>query len=191
MKWLVVMIVLGCSRMSHAAMIQFTYSGAVGGSLNGVGFGISAFTITGTGDTATRVLAPTGAFQIPLTSATITIAGLGTSTFVTSTQAYVNQGASSAGFQRAGLVGNDLIHTGTDPTLHAWNMLTGIGPLSGPGRVLQWTPNFGSVATDHGPIILNDAVTSITFLAAEVPSPSVAAVCVAGGMFALRRYRRR
>jgi hypothetical protein len=162
-----------------AAPITFIHMGSGSGSLNGVPFDVSNFTITATGDTSDRITWTVGLYEIPHDTATITIDGLGTLTFLEPTKTFASNEASGVGFGR----GSDLFDGPMNPALATWDMLTSIGPVSGNnGALMQWGTG---VATSGGALVFNDDFTwdpsgwdiPSTFQAivgtATVPAPGV------------------
>jgi hypothetical protein len=186
---------LGLASSSWATPITFAYTGTGSGTLDGVAFGTTSFTITGTGDTTTTQAAPVErGFFIDDASATIAIAGLGMFDFVTPTRTFVNNDVGDVGFSRAGPFGTDL-YSGpfiADPALFTWDMQSSIGPISGTFGLLQW---------DLSPVDTNARVLSFaastgpgTFEASVVPVPSalillVTALPLLALMPALRKRR--
>ena len=66
-----------CGAPASASPVTFIHSGSGSGSLEGVPFGVSAFTITASGDTSDRTNLWPGIFSITHDTATIAIDGLG------------------------------------------------------------------------------------------------------------------
>ena len=141
--------------------ITFIQTGIGSGSLNGVPFGPSDFTITATGDTGNRavpVIPGTstpipGEFVIPHDTASIDIAGVGTLTFAEPTLTFVSQPMGAVGFSRSPS-GWDLFDGPVfNPALAAWDMTSSVGPVFGTGALMQWGPG---VATNLGPLTFND-----------------------------------
>ena len=172
---------------ANAAMITFLHSGQGSGTINGVEFVRKNFTITGIGDTANREFDGADVFSIDHTSASITIADVGTFDFISGTRTYVNNSNGAAGFSRASIVGLDLFDSGEDPSLVTWDMLSSIGPLPGTGALLQW--NAEDVDTSGGVLVFEpNAGVGGTFQAI-VPAPASLGVLALGGMIATRRRR--
>jgi hypothetical protein len=126
-----------CASSASAAPITFTHTGTWSGTLEGIAFPVSTFTITAVGDTGNRD-SFSGGFYIDHDAASISIAGLGTLNFLTGTRTFVNQSLSVVGFSRAGSGGLDLFNGPVNSAFSSWDMLSSIGPISGSGRLLQW-----------------------------------------------------
>ena len=135
---------------ASADPITFIHTGSGSGSLDGVLFDVSEFTITATGDTSNRTsgMFP-GIFIIPHDAASIDIVGLGTLTFTEDTETFVNNGNEVVGFGRF----FDLFDGPVDPAFATWDMLSSIGPISGSGALMQWAPG---VQTNLGLLVFDD-----------------------------------
>jgi hypothetical protein len=139
-----------CSAPVMAAPITFIHTGSGSGSLNGTPFDVSNFTITATGDTDNRITLTDGLYEIWHDSATITIDGVGTLTFLEPTKTFVSNEAAGVGFGRA----SDLFDGPMNSALATWDMQTSIGPISGSnGALMQWGTG---VATNSGSLIFDD-----------------------------------
>ena len=183
-----------CAPQTRADLITFTYEGTGSGTLGGVAFPASAFTITALGDTNNRQPNPItflpGTYQIDHDAASITISGLGTLTFLTHTLTFVNQSVSGVGFSR---YYRDLFYGPTNSAFSSWDMLSSIGPISGSGRLLQWQT--GPVETNFGTLVFDDADgIPATFEAvvgqSVVPAPSAIFLSAVGLSFAGWRLKR-
>lgn len=154
---------------AFADTILFTHTGTGSGSLAGNSFSTTAFTISGVGDTTSRVIFGAG-FYIDLSSATIEIVGIGTLTFTTPTSFFVNNNVGLVGFTRAGL-GPDLFDGPSSSAFFSWDMHTSIGPIIGRGNLLQWSNS--PVNTDQGTLVFTNGSTAATFQAtvSAVPEP--------------------
>lgn len=161
------------SAPARAVPITFTHEGSGSGSLGGVGFSTSDFVITAVGDTDDRQALGSGFFIDHLT-AQIVIDGVGTLVFTTPTRTFVNTSSDIVGFSRAGFGGADLFNGPVDAAFQSWDMLSGIGPISGSAGLLQWTNP--AVVTDQGQLIFDDGGGLGTFTAsldaAAVPEPA-------------------
>ena len=159
---------------SFADPVTFTHQGTGSGSIAGTPFSTTSFTITAVGDTLNRMSFP-GGFFINHTSASISIAGVGTFTFTTPTRTFVNNTSQIVGFSRAGATGLDLFNGPTNPAFSTYNMLTSIGPVAGTGELLQWTTM--PVLTSGGQLVFNNGTTPATFTAVvggatAIPEPA-------------------
>jgi hypothetical protein len=175
---------------SFGALITFTYTGTGAGSLNGVPFASSAFTITAVGDTDNRQSYSSGYF-INHDSASITITGLGTFGFIPATDTFVNNDVNTPGFSRV-TGGGDLYNGPTALPFGSWDMLSSIGPIGGTMTLLQWG---NGVATTGGLLDFADANTQGTFAAvvgaASVPDASSTLVLLGCALAALAGVRRK
>lgn len=174
---------------AFATPITFTFTGMDSGTLNSVAFAASAFTITENDDTSARQNCGGTCEFIADTDATISIAGLGSLTFVTGTRIFSS--GTFIGFSRAGLVGSDLYDV--TPTFAGYDLMSSTGPLSFTGNVEQWTTS--PVVTSGGVLVLNNATTQGTFQARlgalTVPEPESVMLLVIGflGLAAVSRRR--
>jgi hypothetical protein len=167
-----VALVLLLGLSAFADPITFIHTGSGSGTLAGVPFANSAFTITGVGDTSARATQGT-AFFIDLTSASINIIGVGNLTFVTGTRFFVQDATDIVGFSRAGSGGADLFDGPSNIVFDTWDMLSSIGPVAGNGNLTQWTSS--PVITNGGVLVFNSGTSASTFQAivevAAVPEP--------------------
>jgi hypothetical protein len=187
------LIMVGLESKAMAAMIAFTHQGSGSGTLNGVPFNSSNFSILAEGDTDNRLsLSFDVGFSIDHTSASISIAGLGDFQFLTPTRTFVNNVSSSVGFSRGGVSGGDLFNGPTQGTLSNWNMLTSIGPLNGTGQLLQGGGLFGSINTSAGILAFDNSGSPATFKAEVVPEPdSILSLLTLGGIGITSALKRR
>ena len=174
-----VCLLLFCGSIlySSGSGVTFTHSGIGSGSIGGVPFANASFSITEVADTSSR-LPFTGGFFIDDISATISISGLGLFHFTTPTRTFVNNNLDLVGFSRAGISGTDLFNGPTHSVFASWDMLSAIGPVTGPGRLLAWS--FSPVATDGGTLLFNNSTPNATFQATVIPEPSTLALVLVG-----------
>jgi hypothetical protein len=185
------------SSLAQAEPITCTFTGDGWGTLAGTAFPDSDFTITAVADTANvEYYGQSNAYDVVNSSASITIQGLGTYTFlpgrggqaITDTENAVNLGLIAFGvgdarFQIRGVQSD------------SWDMLTSFGPVvSETGYLMDWSdvqaPGYpvetsgGAlvfVASDYGPA---------TFSATVVPEPS-SIIALLGGLVGFLGIRRR
>jgi len=176
-----------------ASTITFVFEGDGAGSLNGGVFD-SSYTITAKGDTDHRTSYGSG-YYINHLSTSVDIAGVGVFDFITETRTFVNTTTGASGFSIAGLGGRDLITAPRTPAdqaaFKAWDMLSPIGPISGLGKLLQWSES--SINTSGGLLIFADQVdANVQFTAtiSEVPTPT-AALLFASALIGLAGVARR
>ena len=159
----------------------------------GVAFPDSDFTITAVGDTTNRMTSQPvqNMYTIPDDCAWITIQGLGTYVFLTSTSTFVNldDPAIGFGFTSQAQYEGDLYNIWPAPGANNWDMLSSFGPIScTTGTLLQW--QHSDINTSGGTLVFADQENvSCTFVAQVVPEPSsvLAMLCGIGGMAWRRR----
>lgn len=181
-------LLLAAASLAFSAVadqITFIHTGKGSGLLNGVFFSDADFTITGIGDTSTRVT-DGDAYSIVHTSATIQIAGVGTYTFLTQTITAANLAQGNTYFSN-GAADLALMRSGSDASVSGWDMLSSFGPISGPGDLLQWGNS--PVNTDGGILEFRPGSSPSTFQAIVVPVPSSLALLGVSGVVAGRRRR--
>jgi hypothetical protein len=158
---------------ANAAPVVFTDQGSGTGTIGGLPFTRNSFTITGLGDTDNRVV-NNPLVSLDLSSAEISLIGIGTFTFTTPTRFYTrtvsNFATGTVGFARAGLDGSDLFDGPGAAQLQGWDMLTSIGPIAGGGYLFQW-PN-PAVMTNAGQLVFDESSIAAVFSAQVVPEPS-------------------
>lgn len=173
---------------AHAAPITFIHTSHGSGTIGGVPFGDAPFTITATADTANRQ-SFSGAYYINHVTASIDIVGVGVYTFITATRTFVFNAGNAAGFSRSGPIGADLVTSGGDPSLGTWDMLSSIGPVPGPGELLQWGSS-PTINTSGGTLFFNpDENPGGTFQAIVVPGPASIGALGFTGLVITRRRR--
>jgi len=179
-----------------AGPITFTFSGTGSGTIGGSPFASAAFTITALADTVNIVPFSVGTgFSLDNSSASITIAGQGTFSFITATREFVNNNSSGAGFSRGTQTGADLVYAASDPGFATYALDTAFDPLTGNGRLLQWSNP--TVTTSGGTLVFTDAnPTTVTFQAtvgAAVPEPGSYVLILSGilGLVLMKRSARR
>jgi len=187
-----ILTVVVSTSIASASILTVTQTGTGAGTLNGVAFPVSNFTITSVMDTANRQPVHTGlGWFIDNTSASIQLNGLGTFAFLTATRIFVSYDLALVGFSRSGSTGADLFNGPSNAAFSTWNMLTPIGPFNGTGQLVQWasqaSPPIPQVNTNGGILIFNNGSSATTFKAV-VPEPATALLLLAA--FPLLRCRR-
>lgn len=136
---------------ASAAPMTIVFSSSGSGSMNGVPFALTPFTITAQADTANIVTAVNG-YLLFHTSAQIDLAGVGVFAFTGTTGTVVVNTISQARFT------HQLSHTAlydlSDPTLAAYNLLSSILVSRPTSALTQW--NVASVDTSGGTLIFAD-----------------------------------
>jgi hypothetical protein len=180
-------LVLGLSTAASAAPISYVHTGFGSGTLDGVAFGSLApvaFTVTAEGDTDNVQACGGDCFTNDNITTSIEIAGLGSFSFLTPLR-YFSNGV--AGLSRAGVAGADLFYSA--PLPGAWDMTTSLGPLVGPGALIQW--NATPVDTDGGVLSFNNGQPETTFTATVQAVPEPGSLFLLGTALALAHVRRR
>jgi hypothetical protein len=171
-RLLAVLVVIAIRVATSAEPITFTQTGTGTGKIGTTSFADANFTITALGDTDSRIVVDADIFSIDHNSASIFIAGLGSYQFVTATRTFVNQSSPGVGFSRGGASGFDLFSNLNNLSFAHWDMLTSIGPITGPARLKQWT-SYPAVVTTGGTLIFyGEQSTVCTFQATVIPEPS-------------------
>ena len=178
---MVAIFLIGLSIDAGATPITFSDTGIGSGSLNGVNFSNSSFTITATDDTS-NVVPFTNINHLGLTnngyvvvnnSANIEIAGLGTYTFITENGFWVNPAYQGVGFSLISGTNQflaDLYDGPISSVFSSWDMQSSIGPVSGTANILSWT-SIGPIQTSGGTIVLDQGSSPVTFTAEVDPAP--------------------
>lgn len=166
MKKLLIFVFALCAGIAHATPIVFVHTGSGAGSLDGVSFENTTFTITSYADTDDRESFSAGYFIHHLSSM-IEIDGIGVLNLVTATRTFVNNNSSLVGYSRSS--GPDLFNGPVNAAFNVWDMLSSIGPIFGNASLLQWT--LSDVVTDQGVLIFDSETSSASFQAITVPTP--------------------
>jgi hypothetical protein len=174
--------VLGIGLLASTAFaspIEFIHTGSGSGSINGVSFSQAAFTIDDFADTTAVQACGAQCLLVNDTSASITISGVGSFTFVTPTHTFVNNGLDLVGFSRGA---GDLYNGPTNSAFAGYGLASAIGPITGSGSLVQWTT--APVVTSGGTLVFNTATTDATFQAitmtTAVPEPATDALMLFG-----------
>jgi hypothetical protein len=160
------------STFALAAPITYTFTGTGTGTVGATPFTNAAYTITLNADT-TNITSFGVTFQNVASSATMTIAGIGTATITPSVGVFDNQGNSTIGFQNFSTFLDQ--EDGTNAAFATYALSTNIGPIS--GLVATALGQFVNLPSSLGPITLS-ASNPFTFQAAlggaPPPPPPVA-----------------
>jgi hypothetical protein len=185
------------STLASAGTLSIFETGTGSGTIGNTNFNNASFTITASANTANTIpfnsTSVTG-FWLPVTSASIDIAGVGTYEFTSGLEYFDNDTDEIVGLSQAS--GADLYDGPSgDPDFATWNFQTSIGPVMGTAGLLQW--NLCCVNTDGGPLRFNPESSPVTFDAtlagsSVVPEPASLTLLISGIAFAnvFRRRRR-
>lgn len=185
-RTLLAVLLLAITGSAVAVPITFIHTGTGSGSIDGAGFGASAFVITAFGDTNDKLNQGGFADYINHLSASIFINGVGTFNFITGTRTFLN--TQLVGFSRAG-ESADLYNGPDNVALLGWDMASSIGPVGGTGGLLQWLNS--PVLTDGGQLVFDSGSSDATFQAiVGVPEPGTL-VLLGLGLAAMGFGRRR
>lgn len=165
---IVAAVALALAAPVFADSLTFIHEGVGSGTLGGVPFGPASFVITSVADTANRVNLGFG-FFINHSSSSIAIAGVATVDMLTGTRTFVNNTAQIVGYSDA-THSADLFNGPTDTAFAAWDMLAPVGPITGSGRLIQWTHN--AVDTSGGILVFNDNFSVSARFTAIMPCPA-------------------
>lgn len=186
------LVLLCLSVAAQADLITCTFTSSGSGRLAGTPFLDSNFTITAVADNANRYVPPANEYfpsaiiySIDNTSASITIEGLGTYTFLTATRIFNNLSNGSVGFSRAGDSPWDIFDIQNVPALCSWDMLTSFAPISVGSSYMQWREP--DVYTSGGLLEFESSSKPSTFTATVVPEPlsSITLFCGVCGLVSL------
>ena len=169
---------------ANAALIEITYSGIASGSwLTGIYAGQTftnkAFSIHSSYLTDAITTIPQG-YKATNGAADVTVEGYGNFAVTSSTDNFVSNGASRAGFTVVGQ--GDVLSFGNG-ALSSWNMQSNIGPITGTGVF-----NTQNLFTTAGALRFT-GTTTVTFTSTVVPAPSAAALIGLVGAVGARRRR--
>jgi hypothetical protein len=188
----VIFIVTSIPAAAWAQVLKFTQTGVGSGSLNGVPFAATDFTITSVADTAGRFSQLPGILEVDNTSASIFIDGVGNFEFLTGTRLFVNHADQMVGLSRSASV--DLFQGPTAEVFQTWDMHTPVALTTGTGRLIGWGDSpWPQVYTTGGVLLFDNTVGTVpvTFSAELVPEPASLAMVAGCGLAALARRRRR
>ncbi len=140
-----------------AQTLYVTHEGVGSGTLNGVAFASTPFTIHCDFGINTVQSPLPGVLTVDHSSASIDISGVGTFNFVTPTGTFNNQNVLPVvGFGRAN-AGADLFNGPFDSVFATWDLASPIGPVVGTANILQWGSGHGDIVTSGGVLVLDNA----------------------------------
>lgn len=162
-------LLIFCTGSAFAGPITYTESATGSGMLGNSSFTDALITLSFTGNTA-NVTCDTG---LCINDAgpgvvSLTVAGLGTATFLDDVLVFDNQGVAVAGFLDA-TVALDILDT-HNPAFATYDLTTAIGPLTGSSIINSGTDFF----TTDGTFVINSAgdATFTATTSAPIPEPS-------------------
>ena len=180
----VVAFALIATSAASAGVIDITYSGIASGSwLTGIyagqTFTSKAFSIHSSYLTDAITTIPQG-YKATNGAADVTVEGYGNFAVTSSTDNFVSNGASRAGFTVVGQ--GDVLSFGNG-ALSSWNMQSNIGPITGTGVF-----NTQNLFTTAGALRFS-GTTTVTFTSTAVPAPGAVALIGLAGLAGSRRRR--
>ncbi len=160
----------------YADVLTYTYSGSGSGTIGTTPFTDAAFTITGVDNTANVTKYPHG-WLVDDDSTTISISGVGVFGFTTPLELV---DSTFLGFLGLGFpASHDFLTQGPfDPQFFTWNMLSSIGPITGPVEFIDWTSD--TVETVGGRLVFTAFTSSVTFNATVAPVPEPSSIVLLG-----------
>ncbi|WP_448564910.1 PEP-CTERM sorting domain-containing protein [Thalassotalea ganghwensis] len=178
---------LGLSNFAHATLIEFVYTGTGSGSIGGINFSNTAFTITEYSDTNDLLSCGGPCVFIDAQQTTITLENIGEFNFITGTRTFKNNGL--LGLSRASESGLDL-YSGFN--VGDFDMASALAPVAATPGLFQWDNS--PVNTSGGVLSFADSSNPGTFearFASAIPEPSTMAVFGLGLLgLSLRRNRK-
>jgi len=191
MKHLILLtLIFAAACHLRAAPITTTFTAtAASGSIGGNAFTSKAFTFIGQGETNNRISFNNG-FKIIHDSGSITIAEVGTFSFTTGTETFVNNFASLVGLSRA--PGSDLYSFVDVIGSNTWDMTSNFSTGVISSSLLQW--GISDVVTSGGILLFDSSEVIRGTFSAEVgniPEPATSALIFVGlaAVIAMRRRR--
>jgi hypothetical protein len=187
---------VGFSAPAWAVAVEFDITGTASGVLNGTAFADDAFVIKMVGDNSTvqsgPPVAPASVID-PLSSASVTLGGLGASVISIPTRFGINPPVNAVFFSRSSNLGPGLdlfdFHLST-AAIAEFNFQAGYGPVTGTGVFAL--NQFQDVPTSNGPLSLNsssDVSFSSTSFATPLP-PAWTMMLIGLAGFGFIAYRR-
>jgi len=181
--WHVIFVISASASNLLAGPIQYSLTATGSGKLGSTSFFSRLFTFTSLADTDEVLLFSPGIYYVPNTSATVTVAGLPTATFLVSTINAANNNIPAVGFSDH--TNNLAILFCEGAATSGYQLKTATGPILGSAGFNIAT----SFATSSGSFVLNSVTSQVTFQATLVPEPSTAVF--AASIFALLASHRR
>jgi hypothetical protein len=180
-----------CASAAESDGITFTETAIASGSLDEIAFTDALVTLTMTVDTSTIRSPSPGFFTAFLTGfvpATVSVAGVGSDTFVVGVDVFLYQPESAAGFLDTGDIAADIPDT-LNEAFDNYALSTTIGPLSGKALINPFLPFETTLGTFDITSVSGDA----TFTAmVSTPEPSTLILFGTGflGLLGIWKYSR-
>ena len=153
---------------SFAGTLTIAHTGTGYGTLNGIPFGATDFTIIAIANTANVTGIEYGVRWVKDDSASISIDGLGSFMFIGNTYNFDNYADELVGFGGSCC---DLFNGPRDTAFGTWDMLSSVGPIHGGGQLMQWEKN--GTATSGGTLLLFGTMYEYTTFTATLSGSSV------------------
>jgi hypothetical protein len=187
-------LAVGFSDPAWAAAVEFDITGTASGVLNGTSFADDPFVIKMHGDNFTVQTPESYTISVidPLTSASVTLGGLGKSVISFPTRLGINNTNNAVFFSRTSSLGSDLFDFHLPSAAAAeFNFQAGYGPVPGTGVLAL--DQFQDVPTSNGSLSLNSSSdVSFSSISAATPLPPTWTMMLIGlAGFGFVAYRRK